>query len=385
MMARWPGHIKPGRVSELLCYFPDFLPTACELAGVKTPSDIDGISIVPELIGAKAAGRSQPQHEYLYWEIGQQTAVRMHDWKGYRGSPRMDWQLFDLSKDISETTDVSAANMVIINKLIDFATAAHTPAVEGTFASTDLHERDRKAKWGDKTSPPRGKPRKARNLKKARLISKDKWRVARVSSESVGNKKFAKNAFDGDPTTIWHTRFSGEIAKHPHELVINLGATHSIRGIRYLARQDGGWNGAIGKCEVYIGGSADGFDKPVATTAFKKVRESQEVEFDRVEGRFCADSGTFGSQQRAMGIDRGTRHHREVAPPICLINGRSCCPVMTYTCGQSVFVNHGVWFAGHGSLRSRSNIEFDVRSPNVFVFFLCVNDDRDTALGFLFP
>ena len=286
MMARWPGHIKPGQVTNLLCYFPDVLPTMCELAGVKPPADIDGMSIVPELIGAKAAGRQQSQHEYLYWEIGQQTAVRMKDWKAYQKNPKSEWQLFDLSQDISETTDVSAKNSEIMEQLKNFAEAAHSPAVEGTFSSTKLHEKDRQAKWGDKAPPPRGKPRKAKKLKTAGLISTGKWKVARVSSENTANKKFAKNAFDGDPNTIWHTRFSGEIAKHPHELVIDLGATHSIRGIRYLARQDGGWNGAIGKCEVYVGNSPDGLKNRVAETTFKKIHESQEVVFDRAEGRF---------------------------------------------------------------------------------------------------
>ena len=51
MIARWPGKIAAGRVSDLLWYFPDVLPTVAELTGTKAPGDIDGISIVPELLG----------------------------------------------------------------------------------------------------------------------------------------------------------------------------------------------------------------------------------------------------------------------------------------------------------------------------------------------
>ena len=54
MIARWPEHIEPGRVSDLLWYFPDVLPTFAELAGAETPHDIDGLSIVPELLGETA-------------------------------------------------------------------------------------------------------------------------------------------------------------------------------------------------------------------------------------------------------------------------------------------------------------------------------------------
>ena len=34
-MARWPGKIAPGRVSDHLGYFPDVLPTIAELTGAK--------------------------------------------------------------------------------------------------------------------------------------------------------------------------------------------------------------------------------------------------------------------------------------------------------------------------------------------------------------
>ncbi|MGZ0168637.1 MAG: arylsulfatase, partial [Planctomycetales bacterium] len=54
MSVRWPGKIKPGQVSDLLWYFPDVLPTVAELTGSKAPKDVDGMSILPELIGEEA-------------------------------------------------------------------------------------------------------------------------------------------------------------------------------------------------------------------------------------------------------------------------------------------------------------------------------------------
>jgi arylsulfatase A-like enzyme len=147
MVARWPGRIEPGRVSDQLCYFPDVLPTLAELAGAEPPEDIDGISLVPELLGEAAAGRQQEQHEYLYWELNGQTAVRQGQWKAVQ--PRnQPWELYDLSRDISETKNLAAEYADMLAKLAKIAKQAHQPAVEGVFHNREIHERDRRAKFG---------------------------------------------------------------------------------------------------------------------------------------------------------------------------------------------------------------------------------------------
>ena len=146
--ARWPGKIAPGRVSNHLWYFPDVLPTIAELTGAKAPADIDGLSLLPDLIGEAAAGRKQAQHEYLYWENTGQTAVRMGDWKAYQAKPDAAWELYDLRTDVSERQDLAKTRPEILAKLQAYAKAAHTLAIEGTFSTTVLHQRDRAAKWG---------------------------------------------------------------------------------------------------------------------------------------------------------------------------------------------------------------------------------------------
>ena len=62
-MARWPGTIKPA-VSDFPWAFWDVLPTLADLVGTAAPAGIDGISILPTLMGA---ANQQPEHEYLYW------------------------------------------------------------------------------------------------------------------------------------------------------------------------------------------------------------------------------------------------------------------------------------------------------------------------------
>ncbi len=286
MIAYWPGKIKPGRVSEFLWYFPDFLPTAADLAGAKAPKDIDGISIVPELVGEKAAGRQQAEHEYLYWEIGRQVAVRMKHWKAIRPSTSAPWELYDLRTDIEERTSVAEKHKDVLAKMTAFAAAAHTPARPGTFHDRAIHERDRAAKYGGKRPPRRGKPVKVNKMPQKGLIPGKDWKVVRVSSESRGNGKIARNAVDGDPGTWWHSQFAPELRTHPHELVIDLGKEYEIRGFRYLARQDVGWNGALKDCEFYVSASSKGFKKPAVKVALKKLKTAQDVVCEPVRGRY---------------------------------------------------------------------------------------------------
>jgi hypothetical protein len=110
--------------------------------------------------------------------------------------------------------------------------------------------------------------------------------LVRASSESTSNNRDAKYAIDGDPRTVWHTRFQGQLDKHPHELVIDLGRQRTVRGFRYIARQDAGWNGAFARCEFSVSDSPDQFAEPVAQPTFKKSKELQEVPCQPVTGRY---------------------------------------------------------------------------------------------------
>jgi arylsulfatase A-like enzyme len=164
-VARWPGMIPPGRVSELLAYFPDVLPTIAEVAGATPPADIDGLSLVPELFGPQAAGRSQPKHDYLYWEINGWTAIRQGTWRAVKRPKTEAWELYDLAADPSESRNVAAGHPELLARLTALAAAASEPAREGMFSRTDRHERDRRAKFGKHDQPdapdqrPKAKPR----------------------------------------------------------------------------------------------------------------------------------------------------------------------------------------------------------------------------------
>ena len=317
MVVRWPGKIQPGQVSDLLCYFPDVLPTVAELADAKAPKDIDGISIVPELLGAAAASRKQPQHEYLYWELNGQTAVRQQDWKAVQPGKNRNWELYDLSRDISEQHDLAAEKPEVLSKLKALAEQAHEPVEEGAFFNRELHERDRRAKFGGREAPRRQRAptrqSKVNSLPQEGALPNNEWKIARVSSEARGNRKLAVNVIDGDPLAHWHTQFQPELAKHPHELVIDLGSQREICGFRYLARQDGSWNGAVARCEFSVGNSPDDFSAPVAKATFEKSRSPQQATCQPVSGAICFAPHLVGSQRRPLGLDRRVGRGGEIA------------------------------------------------------------------------
>ena len=130
MLARWPGKIKAGRTSAHASAFWDVFPTLCDLAELKTPEGLDGISFLPELLGQK-----QPQHEYLYWEFyerGGKRAARKGNWKAVQRNLNQDPDspilLFDLASDLGETKDLAAENPEIVAEMKRIFKEAHTPS-----------------------------------------------------------------------------------------------------------------------------------------------------------------------------------------------------------------------------------------------------------------
>lgn len=107
MIATWPGRIKPGSACDHPSVFYDYLPTIAELTGIEEIPDNDGISFVPALLG-----KSQPTHEYLYWEFPEyqgQVAIRKGDYKFIwmdlkEEDPQM--LLYDLKEDPAEQKNI---------------------------------------------------------------------------------------------------------------------------------------------------------------------------------------------------------------------------------------------------------------------------------------
>ncbi len=127
MIVRWPGKAPAGAVSHHVGYFTDFLPTAAELAGVKSPDGIDGISFLPAILG-----QAQKQHEYLYWEFyesGTAQAVRMGDWKGICKPFGGPMELYHLKDDPGEQHNLADHHPEIVARIRQAMEKAHTPSL----------------------------------------------------------------------------------------------------------------------------------------------------------------------------------------------------------------------------------------------------------------
>ena len=127
MIARWPGKIKAGSVSNHIAAFWDFLPTATEIAGAKSPPNIDGISFLPTLLGNR---NKQRKHDFMYWEFhgsrASEQAVRMGDYKAVRHSPAGPIELYNLKNDIGEENDIADKNPEVIAKIEKYLKRART-------------------------------------------------------------------------------------------------------------------------------------------------------------------------------------------------------------------------------------------------------------------
>ncbi len=125
LIARWPGRIKAGGVTDHVSAFWDFLPTLAELTGAPRPADTDGISLLPTLLGKP---EQQRKHEFLYWEFhegGSKQAVRMGRWKAVRpfGKPL---ELYDLQTDMGEAHDVADQHPDVVAQIEKYLTTART-------------------------------------------------------------------------------------------------------------------------------------------------------------------------------------------------------------------------------------------------------------------
>jgi len=131
-VALWPGTTQAGSTNETALAFWDVLPTLCDIVGITSKVQTDGISFLPALKGQKD---QQKEHDVLYWEFneskGPQQAIRFSHWKAIRLWDASDnkmgsIELYDLKKDIAESTNVAAQHPQIVSKALELFVSSRT-------------------------------------------------------------------------------------------------------------------------------------------------------------------------------------------------------------------------------------------------------------------
>jgi arylsulfatase A-like enzyme len=136
MIARWPGVIKAGSKTNHISAFWDVLPTLTEIAGIKTPSGVDGVSFLPTLLNQDI----QKRHPYLYWEFheeGGKQAIRKNNWKlvcsNVLDKTQTTNELYDLINDPGEQHNLAGEYPAIVKELLEQMAVARTPSEVFTF------------------------------------------------------------------------------------------------------------------------------------------------------------------------------------------------------------------------------------------------------------
>jgi arylsulfatase A-like enzyme len=142
---RWPGHIPAGTTCSELAATLDLFPTIARLIGAELPNDrvIDGKDIW-QLMAGEPDAKSPHEVFYCYYG-GALCAVRDRRWKlvfpheyrsldggtgGRDGKPaaytelKTPKALYDLAKDIGETTDVADKHPDVVARLESHAEKA---------------------------------------------------------------------------------------------------------------------------------------------------------------------------------------------------------------------------------------------------------------------
>ncbi|MBN1262391.1 MAG: sulfatase [Anaerolineae bacterium] len=124
LVARWPGVIPPGVVSDAVSMNFDLFATCLGIAGVSLPGDriVDGLDLLPVFKGESCEG-----HETLFYYKGNRLlGVRRGDWKYLRrhmtdnggyASLHQGPFLFNLARDPDESYDLSASEPDVARRL----------------------------------------------------------------------------------------------------------------------------------------------------------------------------------------------------------------------------------------------------------------------------
>ena len=175
----WPAQLKGGKKCEVPMWSIDLFATALDAAGLPMPKGkaLDGKSILPAL-----KGETEKLHDEFYWSSAGEKgkwAIRSGNWKLVAEKKRIE--LYNLKKDLSETTDLAAKYPKVVSEL----TAKYNAWLD---EMADPMSKQPK-RWSNATVEPAKKmsnkeKKAARAKKKAQRIKERKAKKNNQSPES---------------------------------------------------------------------------------------------------------------------------------------------------------------------------------------------------------
>lgn len=142
-IVRWPAKIKAGTVCQQMLSSLDVLPLALAVSGGDMPQDrvIDGKNPLHAMIG-----ESPSSHTALHWVWNQGRneqwrSIRDGNYKLTRRADTEPWQLYDLSKDISETHDLAEALPKKVSSMSENLSTWHKSVLDDPTRSHSLRDR----------------------------------------------------------------------------------------------------------------------------------------------------------------------------------------------------------------------------------------------------
>ena len=118
LIVRWPGHVEPNTTSDYLLNLTDMLATFADVTGGELPEEAgeDSISMLPVLLGEEPTVKREA---VFILGDGKNNAVAVctGQWKLIDYKQTVKHELFDLTNDRGETTDVASKHPDIVKRL----------------------------------------------------------------------------------------------------------------------------------------------------------------------------------------------------------------------------------------------------------------------------
>ena len=176
----WPDQLTGGKKCDVPMWSTDLFATALDAAGLPMPKEnekpLDGKSILPAL-----KGETDKLHDELYWSSGGEKgkwAIRSGNWKLVAEKKRIE--LFDLEKDLSETTDLAAKHPKVVSQLKD----KYNAWLDEMADPVSKQEK----RWNpDASNPKAGAPAKKMS-KEEKKAAREKAKAERIKARAFGQR-----------------------------------------------------------------------------------------------------------------------------------------------------------------------------------------------------